>query len=145
MIKRKIVDGTAYLADTSDQVVQALEWARLTGTRIRIWCGDTNTGKAWAEENDVLGYVGRSSGARKIPILVHNRQSFGGGAILTHCIVRIDTTDGRTLYKHPSFSAGDWTVQGTDAYRDGQMHARFDAHEKATRYVAFMTGKRYSK
>lgn len=145
MIERKIVNGTHYHPDTNDQVVRALENARASRARVRVWCGDTDTGRAWAEEFDVMGYVERSSGSVKVPILVYSRQSSGGMAILDHCIVRIDTTDGRTLYKHPTFSAGTWTIQGTDAYKDGNLHARFDTYEKAARYIAFMTGKRYSK
>lgn len=145
MNKVKIVNGTAYHADTSERVIKALESARASRARIRVWYGDTNTGKAWAEENDVLGYVGRSTGNVKIPLLVHNRGSFGGGAILDHCIVRIDITDGTTLYKHPSFNAGEWSIDGADVYMGGQIQARFDTPEKAANYVSFMTGDRYAK
>lgn len=145
MDKAHIVNGTAYHADTNEKVIKALESARASRARIRVWYGDTDTGKAWAEEYDVLGYVGRSTGGVKIPLLVHNRNSFGGGGILDHCIVRIDTTDGQTLYKHPTFNAGELSIDGTDVYIDGQIQARFDTPAKAAKYVAFLTGKRYSK
>lgn len=75
--------------------------------RIRIWYGDTDTGRAWQEEYDVLGYVGRSMGTQKVPLLIFSRRSIGGGAILTKNIVRIDWVKGsHALYKHPTFSSG---------------------------------------
>lgn len=37
---------------------------------VRIWLGDTQTGRAWAEENDVIGTIGRSTGTMEVPLLV---------------------------------------------------------------------------
>lgn len=37
----------------------------------------------------MFGTVGRSTGKVKIPLLVHNSRSMGGGGILTHCIIGI--------------------------------------------------------
>lgn len=130
------------------------------GGRVRIWYGDTETGRAWQEEHDVLGYVGRSTGEHKIPLLVYSRRSRGGGAILTENIVRIDSTDGGTIYKHPTFSSGfdhgrvGSTPPDRDGGRsrpfsvvndDGEYVAAFESEAQALRWLAFMRGDRYSK
>lgn len=82
--------------------------------RLRILYGNTQTGEAWITEEyrqkfDVrsdgeIGYIGRSTGQYKIPLAVYNASNIGGSAILTDCIVRIETTrGGRVLYSHPNF------------------------------------------
>lgn len=55
----------------------------------------------WNEQFDVTGYVGRSTGPIKVPLLIHNRRSLGGPAILDHCIIGVRETgkDGRLLYQ----------------------------------------------
>lgn len=99
-----IENGTWYNAETPYQVIQILEQCRASRTRIILDYGDTQDGKSWGELHDVCGYVGRSTGGKKIPILVYNRRSYGGGAILTHAIVRIMTSKGkRVLYQHPTY------------------------------------------
>lgn len=97
--KYKEVNGTSYHKETADAVVDVLEKARQNRTRIVLDYGDTKTGKSWGEVHDVAGYVGRSTGIYKVPLLVHNSRSLGGGAILDHCITGIKTSAGkRTLY-----------------------------------------------
>lgn len=93
--------GTWYHQDTPDAVIEALESARINHTRILLDLGDTTTGESWHEEHDITGYVSRSMGPIKIPILLYNAQSLGGGGILTHCILSIRTTKKpyRTLYQ----------------------------------------------
>ena len=138
--------------DTSKQVQNAIERAKVTGSRVRVWYGDTTTGKAWPEEYDILGYIGNSTGLVKAPLIIHSKRSTGGPAILDHCVVRIDTTSGTTLYKHPTFDAGDWmlsyTPMGVAVLKDGGTHAVFNedkAEHRARLYIAFMRGERYSK
>lgn len=138
----------------------ALERAYTDGGRVRIWYGDTETGRAWPEECDVLGYVGRSSGVQKVPLLIFDRRS-SGGAILTEKIVRIDWVEGAdSLYKHPTFSSGfehariGATPPGRDWGRsrpfsvvndDGEYVAAFERETQARRWLEFMRGDRYSK
>lgn len=104
-----IVDGTTYHDDTPAAVVQILEQCRTRRprTRIRLCYGETsgpNAGQDWGETYDVAGYVGRSCGPTKIPLLIHNSRSLGGGGILTHCIVSIqESRGGRILYRHPNY------------------------------------------
>jgi hypothetical protein len=150
MPEYQIVNGTSYHAETPASVVEVLERARLSRTRIHVSYGDTGTGKDWLEEFDVSGYVGRSMGPVKVPLLIANRRSTGGGAILDHCIVRIrQSAGGRVLYQHPAYHFGalairpkaepvtlpDGRTLNIDVLRDGQLHAAFESVEKARRWV----------
>ena len=138
-----------------------LAYANRDTDRVRIWYGDTGTGRAWQEEHDVLGYVGRSGGIHKVPLLIYSRRSRGGGAILTSCVVRIDwVSDRRPLYKHPLFSSGfeRARIGSTPPDRDrhtslpfsvvnncGEYVAAFESEAQALRWLEFMRGDRYSK
>lgn len=98
--KYKEYNGTFYDIKTPQEVIDVLENARLNRTRILLDYGDVKTGKTWGEVNDITGYVGRSTGSIKIPLLIHNSRSLGGGGILDHCIIAIYTSKGkRPLYK----------------------------------------------
>ena len=82
-------NGTTYEDGTDPAVVQVLEWARTMQPRIRIriWYGDPQTGLSWGDSE--VGYVGRSCGDLKIPIIVHNNRSTGVGHISERAIIRI--------------------------------------------------------
>lgn len=104
------VNGTTYHHDTPAEVVRILEAKRMfgrEGDRIKVSYGDTATGRQWdvyGDEYGCEGYVHRSGGTVKIPLLVHNRRSFGGPGMLEHCIIRIVTARGkRVLWQHPSY------------------------------------------
>ena len=132
----------------NQQVMLVLEGAYMAKTRIRVWYGDTLSGTAWPEENDVLGYVGRSTGQNKIPLLIPNSRSNGGGGILQDRIVRIDsiTHRGHPLYQHETFSAGSWYADTLgQLWHFGEIWGVFDSEDKAMRHMHFMTGKRYAK
>lgn len=149
----KIVNGTSYDERTPDEVIRVLENARQSHQRLHISLGETEgpqAGKDWLEEWDVMGYVGRSMGPVKVPLLIANRRSLGGGAILDHCVVRIRTSaGGRVLYQHPKYHFGnleirlkaepvtlaDGRVLTVDVLRDGKVHAGFESMEKARRWV----------
>lgn len=115
--------------------------------RIRVWYGNRYEGRAWAEEYDVTGTVGRSCGGYfNIPLLINNRRSWGGSALLVACILRIDdTATHRTLYSVENFTVGKFSIDGKEVYLDGALCRRFDTEKQANRWVDFMTGKRYSK
>lgn len=136
--------------DTPDGVKKALESAYKNNTRIRIHLGDVETGRVWLEEWDVVGYVGRSTGIQKAPLLLRQKNSSGGGAILTHCILRIQETNyKKDLYKAPNYTAPSLDVKhnlgGTDipfeVFREGELQARFRTEKRAKSYVAFMRGE----
>ena len=102
--KYTIVNGTAYDKKTPQPVIDALEAARQSRQRITVDLGDPETGKSWGERYDITGTVGRSTGMYKIPILVHNVRSTGGGGLLTANIIAIKTSrNGVFLYKHPNY------------------------------------------
>lgn len=101
-------DKTEYHKETPQNIRDVLETIRSRSYRIRLYYGDVKTGQDWGDIYDVTGTIGRSMGPCKAPILIHNITSFGGGAILDHCIVRIrfaNRKNGGDLYRHPKFHA----------------------------------------
>lgn len=93
-----IKNGTHYSDQCPQQVILALESARIAyvesrGYRLRIYYGNPTTGKWWGDTE--AGYIGRSAGPVKVPILLWNRLSMGGHAILDHCIVRVEYANKR--------------------------------------------------
>lgn len=129
-----------------DIIVRHLEFR---GKRLRFWYGDSKTGESWDEENDVTGYIGKSTGTKPIPLLIQRRNSMGGGALMTGCIVKIvDTKTHDVLYKHPTFNQPTFSLKNADVFdvvRNEKQHARFGNKKSAQRYVDFMNGKRMSK
>lgn len=116
-----------------------------SGERVRVWYGDIKTGKAWPEENDVIGFIGMSTGVKPIPLLINNSRSLGGGGLLYGSILRIDRIEGkRTIYQHDSFEHG-ITVQCCQVLVFGVIHANCATEQKAQRLADFLSGKRYSK
>jgi hypothetical protein len=146
-----IKNGTTYHEDTPKQIVDALEQARRRGDLVRLFYGDTDTGKAWAEEYDVTGTVGRSTGSVKVPLLLARSNSSGGSPLLDHCIVAIKAQDC-WLYKHPTFETGFFTMRiakeealSYEVLKDQKLHARFKTERGAQRYCHFMAGVRFGK
>lgn len=104
MSEYKVVNGTSYDIRTSNEVIKVLETARQNNTRIILDYGDVETGKSWGDVYDITGRIGRSTGTSKIPILLYNRSSSGGVAILDRCIIKIsESKGGIVLYKHPKY------------------------------------------
>jgi len=99
-----VVNGTYYHKNTPEKIIRILENARNSKRRLRFYFGNTKTGKDWDEIHGVVGYVGRSTGEIKIPLLIYNSRSLGGGALLTDAIVKIETSKNKNvLYKHPNY------------------------------------------
>lgn len=101
--KYKVLNGTRYEANTPVKVSQLLEYyRRYERVRLIVHNGDIVSGAAWGDTEE--GYIGRSCGAISIPIIIHNKRSLGGGAILDNCIVAIQLAKGKKfIYKHPNF------------------------------------------
>jgi len=156
-IEYKKANGIYYHVATPYAVVRALEQARSSRKRVRIYLGDTKTGRDWLEEHDVEGYIGNSMGPLKVPLLIHNRRSFGGPALLDNCVVRIKWTTGGVLYQHPTYHIGTFMIRKigpndniggqillglglTHAVDvDGKNHANFKSRKAAERFVWRMT------
>jgi len=104
-------DGTFYHEQTPEKVIQVLNRfmssASFFCTRLRLYYGDADSGKDWGERREsLIGYVGRSTGDVKIPILLYNTRSSGGALILDDCIVKIEYASkkcGGVLYQHPFY------------------------------------------
>jgi hypothetical protein len=152
VIHYRNVGGMFYRVATPDAVVRALEEVRSADVRVRLYYGDRKTGRDWLEEHHVEGYIGCSTGPLKVPLLIYNRRSAGGFALLDHCIVKIKRTTGSDLYQHPKYHTGTFVVRnlGPDNRHrrkrythavdvDGQNHANFRSQKEADEYVHRMT------
>lgn len=145
--------------NVNERLMDILSNARNYGYRIRIWYGDRQTGRSWNEEYDVTGRVGRTTGNIKIPILIHNKRSWGGGAILVGSVVRVDDIeDKRTLWKLPNFHVEKLTIEKSSVNKDYPFSvmqtqdngaisnvANFKTEIQAKKWIDFMEGKRYCK
>lgn len=108
-----VVKGTSYDADTPDAVIEVLERVRASGDRITIVYGDTETGEPWQDRPE-SGYVGRSSGTLKVPILLYSSRSIDGMAVSNGNILEIrysNKKNGGVLYKHPKFVSEAWPLK----------------------------------
>jgi len=96
--------GLYFTEGTNEKVMQIISDAFKSRTRLIFDYGDITTGKSCNETFDTTGYIGRSTGEIKVPLLVYNSRSYGGGA-LTSSIVKITTSKGKiVLYQHPNYS-----------------------------------------
>jgi len=93
----KVINGTSYNQNVPQKLIDVLENCRLNKTRIVIDYGDTVTGISWNEVNDISGYIGRTTGVSKVPILVYNTRSLGGGCISVSNILTIRESKGKKL------------------------------------------------
>jgi hypothetical protein len=146
MLSYQEIDGTSYHKNTEPDVAKALETARQKNFRVHVSYGDSTTGKDWLEENGVHGYVRRSMGPIKVPLLIFNSRSLGGEALLDHCIVRIrECAGGRILYQHPQYSFGLLTIRKIigilnlknpiSLYCDDTLHATFTSLMQLQRWL----------
>lgn len=144
---------TWYDPDTNSKVIKTLESCRKDERVIRVFYGDTDSGRAWLDEFDVVGRVGRSTGLMKIPLLVPVGEH-GGGSLLDSNVVRImDAGTGEVLYSHENFSLPEFSIQkieyplqahpelNFEVLTDGVVHARFNTFAKSAAWVAFMSGE----
>lgn len=108
VIHYRIINGTAYHEETKKIITDYLEKARIEGGRVRFNLGDTRTGIDWGDTLDLCGYIGRSTGEIKIPILLKNNRSIGGPSILDHCIIKLEYKGPRDkkyreVYRHKTY------------------------------------------
>lgn len=102
----KVLSGLYYHRETSDEIIGIIDRLHRERTRVVISYGDVVSGRMWGidEETDVTGRISNSMGPVKIPILIHNSRSMGGGSLLEHGIIRIRYARGKSvIYQHPNF------------------------------------------
>lgn len=162
------MERTTHFNPSTPNVVRiALERARATRARVRIFYGDTDRpdfeqvhkrpavpGKSWHDEYDVTGYVGRSTGAQPIPLILANSRSMGGPGILDGSIVRL-FVDGLEVYRHHGYKEPVIRIEHENKHADTPWAAhiegepgpwaRFSTKAKAERWAAFMRGERMTK
>jgi len=151
-------NGMWFSKNTCNEVKTAVVNAYRTSKRFRIWYGDVKTGKSWDDENDVCGYIGKSGGSHKIPLLVHNNNSTGGGALLDDCIIKIvEIQSKRVIYQHTDFNQSVFIAVANSVTKNGKVfgkeslienepkYSNFNTDSQAQRYVDFMNGKRMCK
>jgi len=103
----KLLNGTYFDGNTPDTVCFILSSAMQTRQRLKIYNGDSTTGKDWMEEHGKYITVGRSTGTIKIPLAILTVKSYGGGSLLEDCIVKIvDKKTGVLLYQHANYTPG---------------------------------------
>lgn len=149
------VGGLWFNKKTPERVMTIIAHAYHSGKRIRVFYGDTETGRDWMEEYDVMGTVGRSTGKHKVPLLINNSRSHGGTAIMCSHIVKI-TIDKTVVYKHPDYYIHDmkigdgnpdvgldYSVLYKDTRNNGEWvpQANFKTKKQAEKYIAFMKGE----
>jgi len=95
MNEHTVVNGTFYDVGTDPEVIQVLERARESRTRLAV---------VYEPESSIqFGRVGRSVGPVKVPLLVHNSRSLGGEPICTRIVTEIrESAGGRVLYRKAS-------------------------------------------
>lgn len=132
-------NGHCYHAGTNFKVVSALEKAWYKKERIKVYFGDVQTGKSWNEEYGIMGYIGFSTGKIKIPLLVANKNSIGGGALLDHRIIKIRESKGKhVLYQSENFQQSKFEIVPSDLpeYQfnlniDGEIYSRHKTERSA--------------
>lgn len=153
--------GTYFSFETPVAVQRVLEKCRKEGTRIRLFYGDTKTGRSWMDEHDMMGRIGRSGGTMKIPLLLSEGEN-GGGGILDNCVIRIiDIETKKDLFCHKLFHVPKMEIRSSGeenthaGYPFGiwaettpgtfTNQANFSTQGKAAAYLAFMTGDSMSQ
>lgn len=100
----------AYHEETPQRLIEELETARKTRSRIKIYLGDPKTGKSWNEEHDTTGTIGLSRGhAARYPLMIATRRSTGGGTLMDDRILKLKV-EGRTVYTHPNFKQSKFAI-----------------------------------
>ncbi len=142
-IKYRYHKGFYFHQQTPQQVIEVLADAFALKYRIRLYLGHTSgeeAGLDWLKENDVQGYVGRSTGQLQVPLLKRSQNDLGGDSILDHCIVKITKKD-RILYKHTQYRKPEMVVQTDSTSKhnvltsDGKILASFGNRRELSKWL----------
>ena len=99
MVEYIIVDGTSYHKETPADLIRVLEQLRKEMSHIILSYGDVKTGKVWIGITPNSGFIDRTSGPIKVPIILRTLRSSGGVPILAHCIFTIQSNTNKTIYE----------------------------------------------
>ncbi|NVZ11660.1 hypothetical protein HW932_20655 [Allochromatium humboldtianum] len=143
----KKMAATWFKPKTPLKVRRILEKAWREDITLRLFYGDSDTGRDWLEENDTFGRIGRSGGLMKVPLLLSDSGRFGA-PILDDCIVKIQDEEGRVLWQHPKYHLPEMEIQKGpknlwELRVEGDVRARFASFGEAAAYAAFLSGERY--
>lgn len=102
----RVCNGTWYHANTLDDVIRWLETFRERRDRIRVTYGVIFDGQV-SETHKRVGYVDRSAGPMKIPLIVYNDRCINGDTILSEQIVKFEYANKRSckkvIWSHPAY------------------------------------------
>jgi hypothetical protein len=135
----KLANGMYYFIETPDSLIRWMEYARKHRIRVKVQVGNVETGVAWAEEYDIMGYIGNTTGPLKSPILVFNKRSWGGYLISTGVVLKLSTSDGKRVfwkadnYKQPLVEireTGD-TQYPFSTFYNTELHGRHNNYRSA--------------
>jgi hypothetical protein len=145
--------GTWFSTGTDQKVKNILETAINDHSKLRIFYGDSVTGKSWMDEFDMYGRIGRSCGTLKIPLMIEDGE-LGGSGILTDRIIKIVKFSKRggisipfVLYEIENFNLPTMKIvenehpeYAVSVLCDDVVHARLKTMAKADKWVKFMNG-----
>ena len=97
MYKKSKLTELCYNSKTPDKLCRKLDYLFIKRTRIILNYGNVDTGESWGEIHDITGTIGRSTGVIKIPLLIYNSASYGGGAINDSNIIEIKESAGKKV------------------------------------------------
>jgi len=90
---------------TPDHLCQLLARLNVSRERVLLVYGDVETGAIWKSATPERGRIGRSTGPRKIPLLVRTSRSMGGEAILDDSILEVrESVGGKVIYTRPGIT-----------------------------------------
>lgn len=157
---------TWYRAGTPKKVAAILEAARSSfcdnrhqGTILRLFYGDPQTGRDWAEEHECIGFVGRSMGPMRLPLILEpllddvreiTSSSYGGSINTVNVLRIIDVRRAEEVYRAKNYVLPQFAIdakEGSGRYpvivkREDTAVATFETHEQAAQWIAFMQGFR---
>lgn len=132
---------------TDPRLARVLETCRRERRQVRLILGDTSTGKSWLDEHYVVGAIGRSTGAMKVPLLIEPGEAGGMAIVCAHVLVVMDWDTSEPLYRHAMWQPPELRIRAGDNEQrtwsvdlHEQPVATFDDIGKAGAYVAFMRG-----
>lgn len=147
--------STWFTPGTDPKVSQILDRYRGKDSLLRLFFGDPATGWDSAQENDVVGEIGRSMGVTKVP-LISEPGDCGGMAISTERIVRIiDVHSQKELYRCANYVLPDLSIAANVdpdlpayswvGYRGNELQARFRTLYEAAEWLEFLLGRKPAK